>query len=157
MRMPLSAQKCSKSAIVTGFAGRLSNHSVVYTALRILRPRSSVLSRFFQKPWLTKPTVRVRPTRRASRMTVVGSASSWTVREQMLTVTLSRPREGTYKLHVESETALPEFPSVIDLPVMLRQHITAIALGYEDINDHDKLRLDPLLARRVRTRRCARP
>jgi Transposase DDE domain group 1 len=33
-----------------------------------------------------------------------------------------------------------------DLPVMLRQRITAIALGYEDINDHDKLRLDPLLA-----------
>ena len=33
-----------------------------------------------------------------------------------------------------------------ELPVMLRQRITAIALGYEDINDHDKLRLDPLLA-----------
>jgi hypothetical protein len=33
-----------------------------------------------------------------------------------------------------------------ELPVLLRQRITAIALGYEDINDHDKLRLDPLLA-----------
>lgn len=33
-----------------------------------------------------------------------------------------------------------------DLAVMLRQRIIAIALGYEDINDHDKLRLDPLLA-----------
>lgn len=33
-----------------------------------------------------------------------------------------------------------------ELAVMLRQRITAIALGYEDINDHDKLRLDPLLA-----------
>jgi len=32
------------------------------------------------------------------------------------------------------------------LPVMLRQRIMGIALGYEDINDHDKLRLDPLLA-----------
>jgi hypothetical protein len=32
------------------------------------------------------------------------------------------------------------------LPVMLRQRILGIALGYEDINDHDKLRLDPLLA-----------
>lgn len=32
------------------------------------------------------------------------------------------------------------------LPVMLRQRILGIALGYEDINDHEKLRLDPLLA-----------
>jgi hypothetical protein len=33
-----------------------------------------------------------------------------------------------------------------ELCVLLRQRISAIALGYEDINDHDKLRLDPLLA-----------
>jgi hypothetical protein len=33
-----------------------------------------------------------------------------------------------------------------DLTVMLRQRILGIALGYEDINDHDSLRLDPLLA-----------
>lgn len=33
--------------------------------------------------------------------------------------------------------------SVLEL---LRQRIYAIALGYEDVNDHDKLRLDPLLA-----------
>lgn len=33
-----------------------------------------------------------------------------------------------------------------ELPVMLRQRIMGIALGYEDINDHDQLRLDPLLA-----------
>lgn len=32
------------------------------------------------------------------------------------------------------------------LPVMLRQRILGLALGYEDINDHEKLRLDPLLA-----------
>jgi hypothetical protein len=32
------------------------------------------------------------------------------------------------------------------LPHLLAQRIHAIALGYEDINDHDKLRLDPLLA-----------
>jgi hypothetical protein len=32
------------------------------------------------------------------------------------------------------------------LPVLLRQRILGIALGYEDINDHEKLRLDPLLA-----------
>lgn len=32
------------------------------------------------------------------------------------------------------------------LPVMLRQRVLGIALGYEDINDHDRLRLDPLLA-----------
>lgn len=32
------------------------------------------------------------------------------------------------------------------LPVMLRQRILGIALGYEDVNDHDTLRLDPLLA-----------
>lgn len=32
------------------------------------------------------------------------------------------------------------------LPVMLRQRILGLALGYEDINDHDRLRLDPLLA-----------
>lgn len=33
-----------------------------------------------------------------------------------------------------------------ELPVMLRQRILGIALGYEDINDHERLRLDPLLA-----------
>ena len=33
-----------------------------------------------------------------------------------------------------------------DLTVMLRQRILGIALGYEDIPDHDSLRLDPLLA-----------
>jgi hypothetical protein len=33
-----------------------------------------------------------------------------------------------------------------DLAVMLRQRILALALGYEDINDHDSLRTDPLLA-----------
>lgn len=33
-----------------------------------------------------------------------------------------------------------------DLAVMLRQRIHGIALGYEDVNDHDRLRLDPLLA-----------
>lgn len=30
--------------------------------------------------------------------------------------------------------------------VMLRQRIFGLALGYEDLNDHDKLRLDPLMA-----------
>lgn len=33
-----------------------------------------------------------------------------------------------------------------DPTVMLRQRILGIALGYEDINDHDSLRIDPLLA-----------
>ena len=33
-----------------------------------------------------------------------------------------------------------------ELTVMLRQRILGLALGYEDINDHDLLRLDPLLA-----------
>lgn len=33
-----------------------------------------------------------------------------------------------------------------ELPVMLRQRIFGLALGYEDINDHDRLRADPLLA-----------
>lgn len=33
-----------------------------------------------------------------------------------------------------------------ELPVMLRQRILGLALGYEDINDHERLRLDPLLA-----------
>lgn len=32
------------------------------------------------------------------------------------------------------------------LPVMLRQRILGLALGYEDVNDHERLRLDPLLA-----------
>lgn len=32
------------------------------------------------------------------------------------------------------------------LPVLLRQRILALALGYEDLNDHDFLREDPLLA-----------
>jgi hypothetical protein len=43
-----------------------------------------------------------------------------------------------------------------DLTVMLRQRILGIALGYEDINDHDSLRLDPLLAAMCGPRRCAR-
>ena len=33
-----------------------------------------------------------------------------------------------------------------ELTVLLRQRIIGIALGYEDINDHDRLRYDPLLA-----------
>jgi hypothetical protein len=33
-----------------------------------------------------------------------------------------------------------------ELPVMLRQRILGLALGYEDINDHERLRVDPLLA-----------
>jgi hypothetical protein len=32
------------------------------------------------------------------------------------------------------------------LPVLIRQRIHALALGYEDINDHERLRHDPLLA-----------
>ena len=32
------------------------------------------------------------------------------------------------------------------LPVLLRQRIHGLALGYEDLNDHDRLRSDPLLA-----------
>jgi hypothetical protein len=32
------------------------------------------------------------------------------------------------------------------LPSLLRQRIVAIALGYEDVNDHDRLRFDPVLA-----------
>lgn len=33
-----------------------------------------------------------------------------------------------------------------ELAVMLRQRILGLSLGYEDINDHERLRLDPLLA-----------
>jgi Transposase DDE domain group 1 len=33
-----------------------------------------------------------------------------------------------------------------DLDVLLRQRILGLALGYEDINDHERLRLDPLMA-----------
>jgi hypothetical protein len=32
------------------------------------------------------------------------------------------------------------------LPTLIGQRIVAIALGYEDINDHDRLRFDPVLA-----------
>src|SRR5512134_3520085 len=32
------------------------------------------------------------------------------------------------------------------LPSLLRQRIVAIELGYEDVNDHDRLRFDPVLA-----------
>ena len=32
------------------------------------------------------------------------------------------------------------------LPTLIGQRIVAIALGYEDINDHDALRRDPVLA-----------
>jgi hypothetical protein len=32
------------------------------------------------------------------------------------------------------------------LPVMLRQRALGLALGYEDLNDHDRLRTDPLLS-----------
>ena len=32
------------------------------------------------------------------------------------------------------------------LPTLIAQRVQAIALGFEDINDHDRLRLDPLLA-----------
>ncbi len=29
---------------------------------------------------------------------------------------------------------------------MIRQRVLGLALGYEDLNDHDQLRTDPLLA-----------
>lgn len=32
------------------------------------------------------------------------------------------------------------------VPVMVRQRVLGLALGYEDLNDHDRLRTDPLLA-----------
>lgn len=32
------------------------------------------------------------------------------------------------------------------LPVMMRQRVLGLALVYEDVNDHDQLRTDPLLA-----------
>jgi len=32
------------------------------------------------------------------------------------------------------------------LPVLIAQRVHGIALGYEDINDHERLRLDPLFA-----------
>ena len=32
------------------------------------------------------------------------------------------------------------------LPTLIGQRIIAIALGYEDVNDHDSLRFDPVLA-----------
>jgi Transposase DDE domain group 1 len=32
------------------------------------------------------------------------------------------------------------------LPTLIGQRIVAIALGYEDVNDHDTLRRDPVLA-----------
>lgn len=38
------------------------------------------------------------------------------------------------------------------LPVLIAQRVQALALGYEDINDHERLRLDPLLAAS-----CGRP
>ncbi len=44
-----------------------------------------------------------------------------------------------------SDTRDPELVEH-ELEVMLRQRIVGLALGYEDINDHERLRLDPLLA-----------
>jgi hypothetical protein len=32
------------------------------------------------------------------------------------------------------------------LPTLVGQRIVAIGLGYEDVNDHDRLRFDPVLA-----------
>jgi hypothetical protein len=39
-------------------------------------------------------------------------------------------------------------PERIEYPVaeLLKQRVYAFALGYEDLNDHDQLRRDPLLA-----------
>ena len=35
------------------------------------------------------------------------------------------------------------------LLTMVRQKVYALALGYEDLNDHDELRLDPVLAKKA--------
>jgi hypothetical protein len=47
-------------------------------------------------------------------------------------------------------TCLEDFrdPERIEFPVeqLLKQRIFALCLGYEDLNDHDELRRDPLLA-----------
>jgi hypothetical protein len=42
----------------------------------------------------------------------------------------------------------PTAPSSIEhtVPELVAQRIYALALGYEDLNDHDQLRQDPLLA-----------
>lgn len=39
-------------------------------------------------------------------------------------------------------------PELIEhtLPTLLMQRVVGIALGYEDLNDHDQLRFDPVLA-----------
>ena len=39
-------------------------------------------------------------------------------------------------------------PEAIEFSLLelLRQRVMGLALGYEDLNDHDRLRLDPLLA-----------
>jgi hypothetical protein len=44
-----------------------------------------------------------------------------------------------------SDTRNPSFVEHA-LPVMVRQRVLGLALGYEDLNDHDQLRTDPLLA-----------
>ena len=44
-----------------------------------------------------------------------------------------------------TDTRDPDFVEH-DLPVMIRQRVLGLALGYEDLNDHDQLRTDPLLA-----------
>jgi hypothetical protein len=44
------------------------------------------------------------------------------------------------------------------LPTLIGQRIVAIALGYEDVNDHDTLRRDPVLALfsdQLEPKRCA--
>ena len=48
-------------------------------------------------------------------------------------------------------------PDLIEHTVkeLLAQRIYALALGYEDLNDHDELRNDPLLAVRV-VQQCGR-
>lgn len=44
-----------------------------------------------------------------------------------------------------SDTRHPAFVEHA-LPVIIRQRVLGLALGYEDLNDHDQLRTDPLLA-----------
>ena len=41
--------------------------------------------------------------------------------------------------------AIPDPRNPIFIIAMIAQRVTAIALGYEDLNDHQNLRADPIL------------
>ena len=71
---------------------------------------------------------------------VTSDAGALLLREADRAITLINRVSGCFTDHCDADQVIHA------LPTLIGQRIVAIALGYEDVNDHDVLRRDPVLA-----------